>query len=68
MQNCDMAEPTIEELVVYGPAKDFKLSQRFHKAPGFKLTPARGGAFDCRMSNGVFRLQDYYVKTGPITS
>ena len=58
----DMAEPTIDELVVYVPAKDFEISQRFYKALGFTLTPAWGGTFDCRLDSGVFRLQDYYVK------
>jgi hypothetical protein len=54
-----MAEPTIDELVVYVPAKDFEISQRFYKALGFTLTPAWGGTFDCRLDSGVFRLQDY---------
>ena len=57
-----MPEPTIEDLVIYVPARDFQLSQRFYKALGFTLTPAWGGTFDCRLGNGVFRLQDYYVK------
>ena len=54
--------PTIDELVVYVPAKDFRLSQDFYRALGFELTPGWGKTFDCRLGNVVFRLQDYYVK------
>lgn len=54
--------PTIKELVVYTPAKDFELSKRFYAALGFELTEGWGGTMDCRLGGAVFRLQDYYVK------
>ena len=53
---------TIQELVVYTPAKDFSISQHFYIALGFTLTEGWGGTFDCRLGNAVFRLQNYYVK------
>lgn len=52
----------IKELVVYVPAEDFELSQRFYTALGFTLTPGWGDTVDCRLGNAVFRLQNYYVK------
>jgi hypothetical protein len=54
--------PTVKELVVYVPAKDFELSQRFYAALGFELTEGWGGTIDCRLGGAVFRLQNYYVK------
>ena len=54
--------PTIKELVVYTPAKDFEVSQAFYKALGFELTEGWGDTFDCRLGNAVFRLQNYFVK------
>jgi hypothetical protein len=54
--------PTITELVVYVPAKDFEVSKRFYAAMGFELTEGFGGTMDCRLGGAVFRLQDYYVK------
>lgn len=55
-------KPTIKELVVYTPAKDFALSKRFYEALGFTLTEGWGGTMDCRLGGAVFRLQNYYVK------
>lgn len=55
-------QPTIQELVVYVPAKDFQVSQDFYRALGFTLTEGWGNTFDCRMGDAVFRLQNYYVK------
>lgn len=54
--------PTIKELVVYVPARDFEMSKRFYAALGFELTDGWGGTMDCRLGGAVFRLQDYYVK------
>lgn len=54
--------PTVRELVVYTPAKDFELSKRFYKAVGFTLTEGFGDTMDCRLGGAVFRLQDDYVK------
>ena len=54
--------PTIRELVVYTPAKDFELSKRFYSALGFQLTEGFGDTMDCRLGGAVFRLQNYYVK------
>lgn len=53
---------TINELVVYTPAKDFEVSKAFYSALGFQLTEGFGGTMDCRLGNVVFRLQNYYVK------
>lgn len=53
---------TINESVVYVPAKDFELSKRFYTALGFELTEGFGGTMDCRLGGAVFRLQNYYVK------
>jgi hypothetical protein len=55
-------KPTITELVVYTPAEDFELSQRFYAALGFTLTEGWGGTMDCTLGGAKFRLQDYYVK------
>jgi len=55
-------QPTIKSLVVYVPAKQFKVSQDFYRALGFTLTEGWGKTFDCRLGNAIFRLQDYYVK------
>lgn len=54
--------PTIKELVVYTPAKDFAVSKAFYEALGFTLTEGWGGTMDCRLGGAVFRLQNYYVK------
>lgn len=54
-------KPTINELVVYVPAKDFEVSKRFYTALGFELTEGFGGTMDCRLGPAVFRLQNYYV-------
>ena len=54
--------PTINDLIVYTPAEDFGLSQKFYAALGFELTEGWGDTMDCRLGNVVFRLQNYYVK------
>ena len=54
--------PTIRDLRVYVPAKDFALSKRFYAALGFRLTPSFGGTFDCELGGHRFRLQDHYVR------
>jgi len=54
--------PTINDIKVYVPAKDFELSKRFYEALGFKLTEGFGGTFDCELNGNRFRLQNYYVK------
>ena len=54
--------PTIKELVVYTPAKDFAVSKRFYAALGFELADGWGDTMDCRLGGAVFRLQNYYVK------
>ena len=54
--------PTIRDLRVYVPAKDFELSKRFYEALGFRLTPAWGNTVDCDLGGHRFRLQDYWVK------
>lgn len=54
--------PTIKELLVYTPAKDFELSKRFYAALGFTLTEAYAGDVDCRLGGAAFRLQNYYKK------
>ncbi len=54
--------PTIKELLVYTPAKDFEQSKRFYTALGFTLTDGWGDTMDCRLGGAVFRLQNYYVK------
>lgn len=53
---------TINELVVYTPAKDYELSKSFYAALGFELTEGFGDTMDCRLGNAVFRLQNYYVE------
>lgn len=53
---------TINELVVYVPARDFEVSKNFYSALGFQLTEGWGGTMDCRLGNVVFRLQNYFVK------
>lgn len=55
-------KPTINELVVYVPAKEFDVSKRFYTALGFELTEGFGGTMDCRLGGAVFRLQNYYVE------
>ncbi len=54
--------PTIKELVVYTPSKDFEVSKSFYSALGFELTEGWGDTMDCRLGGAVFRLQNYYVK------
>ncbi len=54
--------PTVNELKVYVPAKDFELSKKFYTALGFDLTEAWGGNVDCRLGPTMFRLQNYYVE------
>lgn len=54
--------PTIKELLVYAPAKDFEQSKRFYAALGFTLTTGWGDTMDCRLGGAAFRLQNYYVK------
>lgn len=51
--------PTITELVVYTPAKDFEVSKTFYTALGFELTEGWGGTMDCRLGGAVFRLQKF---------
>lgn len=53
--------PTIKELLVYVPAKDFEQSKRFYAALGFTLTEGWGDTMDCRLGGATFRLQNYYV-------
>jgi hypothetical protein len=55
-------QPTIKELVVYVPARDFEISKAFYRALGFTLTEGWGDTVDCRLGKAVFRLQNYYVK------
>jgi len=55
-------ELSINELVVYVPAKDFELSKRFYSALGFTLSQGWGDTMDCRLGSAVFRLQNYYIK------
>ncbi|HKX83410.1 MAG TPA: hypothetical protein VJL58_04245 [Pyrinomonadaceae bacterium] len=55
-------KPSIRELVVYVPAKDFEVSKRFYTALGFELTEGFGDTMDCRLGTAVFRLQNYYVQ------
>jgi len=54
--------PSIRDIKVYVPAKDFDLSKRFYSALGFKLTEGFGGTYDCELNGNRFRLQDYYVQ------
>lgn len=54
--------PTVKELVIYTPAKDFDVSKRFYSALGFDLTEGWSDTMDCRLGGAVFRLQNYYVK------
>jgi catechol 2,3-dioxygenase-like lactoylglutathione lyase family enzyme len=54
--------PTIRDLKVYTPARDFEMSKRFYAALGFEMTSGWGGTMDCRLGGAVFRLQNYYVK------
>lgn len=54
--------PTIKDLKIYTPAKDFEMSKRFYAALGFELTEAWAGDMDCRLGGAVFRLQNYYKK------
>jgi len=55
-------QPTIKELVVYTPARDFAVSKRFYAALGFKLTEGWGDTMDCELGGAKFRLQNYFVK------
>ena len=48
--------------LVYVPAKDYEVSQRFYRALGFTLTPGFGKTMDCSLGGMTFRLQDYYVE------
>jgi len=54
--------PTIKDMLVYVPAKDFEMSKRFYSDLGFGLTEGWGGTMDCRLGGAAFRLQNYYVK------
>ncbi len=54
--------PTIKNLRVYVPAKNFERSTKFYSALGFRMTKAWGGTFDCELGGHQFRLQDCYVK------
>lgn len=54
--------PSIRDLKVYMPAKDFELSKRFYNALGFKMSEGWGGTADFELNGNRFRLQDYYVK------
>ncbi len=54
--------PTIRDLKVYMPAKDFELSKQFYLAMGFKMSEGFGGTADFELNGNRFRLQDYYVK------
>lgn len=55
-------KPSINDLLVYTPAKDFELSKRFYSALGFEMTKGWGDTVDCRLGGATFRLQNYYVK------
>lgn len=55
-------KPTISELLVYTPAKDFELSKSFYAALGFEISEAWAGDVDCRLGGAAFRLQNYYKK------
>jgi predicted enzyme related to lactoylglutathione lyase len=54
--------PTIQDLKVYVPAKDFELSKRFYAAMGFSMSEGWGGTADFELGGNRFRLQNYYVK------
>jgi hypothetical protein len=53
---------TISSCLVYVPARDFALAQRFYAALGFALKPGWGGTVDCELGAMRFRLQDYFVE------
>jgi hypothetical protein len=55
-------KPTIIDLLIYTPAKDFEMSKRFYADLGFDMTEGWGGTMDCRLGGAAFRLQNYYVK------
>lgn len=54
--------PTINQLVVYVPAKQFDISQHFYTALGFTLTDGWDDTKDCTLGGAKFRLQNYYKK------
>ncbi len=53
---------SINDLLVYTPAKDFERSKSFYTELGFEMTEGFGGTMDCRLGGAAFRLQNYYVK------
>lgn len=55
-------KPTIKQMTVYVPAKDFEESKRFYAALGFEVVEGWNGNYDCSFGAARFRLQDYYVK------
>ena len=55
-------KPTINDLLIYVPAKNFDESKRFYTDLGFEMTEGWGGTLDCRLGGAAFRLQNYYVK------
>ena len=54
--------PTISELVVYVPSRNYDVSKRFYAALGFAQTEGWGGTTDCSLGSAKFRLQNYYNK------
>lgn len=54
--------PTINELVVYVPSRQYEVSKRFYAALGFVQTEGWGGTTDCELGGAKFRLQNYYNK------
>ena len=54
--------PSIIDLLIYVPAKDFEMSKLFYAALGFEMTEGWGGTLDCRLGGASFRLQNYYVR------
>jgi hypothetical protein len=54
--------PSITDMLVYVPAKNFDVSRRFYSALGFEMTEGWGGTMDCRLGGAAFRLQNYYAK------
>lgn len=54
--------PSIKDLKVYMPAKDFEQSKRFYTALGFTMSEGWGGTADFELNGNRFRLQDYYVR------
>jgi hypothetical protein len=54
--------PTINDLRVYVPAKNYGRSRRFYTALGFTPSPGWGDTTDFELNGQCFRLQNHYVK------